>query len=292
MPGRRDHGDAAVEQRQRPPDSALLDRQSAERRARRSLAAQAAARAGGALSLMAVLLVSPGARAGDRTRRVGRLSRSRRDEHRFVIGDGVLPLVNFAVSRPVLGTAADIEAWAEHAGQLEDGLALLDDLDQLWGPQGELDRLAELAAGRRAEVSWDTALLLSMSATGGLQVDVANHLVRRTGEVLLLPTTSARHALAADLVLRELLDAGLRGGDGGHRRIRTLGGSGEARADCTPIDCGHADRKAPWWARAALSGVGQAGRCSRPVAARLGVLQRQLATSRNSCTSWAFSPRS
>jgi hypothetical protein len=52
-------GDAAVEQRQRPPDSELLDRQSAERRARRSLAAQAAARAGGALSLMAVLLVSP-----------------------------------------------------------------------------------------------------------------------------------------------------------------------------------------------------------------------------------------
>ena len=36
-----------------------MDRQSAERRARRSLAAQAAARAGGALSLMAVLLVSP-----------------------------------------------------------------------------------------------------------------------------------------------------------------------------------------------------------------------------------------
>ena len=35
-----------------------MDRQSAERRARRSLAAQAAARAG-ALSLMAVLLVSP-----------------------------------------------------------------------------------------------------------------------------------------------------------------------------------------------------------------------------------------
>ena len=36
-----------------------MDRVSAERRARRSLAAQAAARAGGALSLMAVLLDSP-----------------------------------------------------------------------------------------------------------------------------------------------------------------------------------------------------------------------------------------
>ena len=50
-----------------------------------------------------------------------------------MIGDGVLPLINFAVSRPVLGTAAEIEAWAEHAGQLEDGLVLLDELDQLWG---------------------------------------------------------------------------------------------------------------------------------------------------------------
>ncbi len=59
VPRRHDHGAAAIEQHQRPPDSALMDRQSAERRARRSLAAQAAARAGGALSLMAVLLVSP-----------------------------------------------------------------------------------------------------------------------------------------------------------------------------------------------------------------------------------------
>ncbi len=59
VPGRRDDGEAAIEQRQRPPDNALMDRQAAERRARRSLAAQAAARAGGALSLMAVLLVSP-----------------------------------------------------------------------------------------------------------------------------------------------------------------------------------------------------------------------------------------
>ena len=119
----------------------------------------------------------------------------------------MLPLINFAVSRPVLGTSAEIEAWANHAGQLEDGLALLDELDQLWGPQGELNWLVELAAGRRAEVSWDTALLLSMSATRGLQVDVADHLVLRIGEVV-LPTTSARQALAADLVLRELLDAG------------------------------------------------------------------------------------
>jgi hypothetical protein len=122
-------------------------------------------------------------------------------------GDGVLPLINFAVSRPVLGAAADIEAWAEHAGQFEDGLALLSELDQLWGPQGELDRLAELAGGRYAEVSWDTALLLSMSATSGLQIDLVNHQVLRTGEVR-LPAASARHALTADLVLRELLDAG------------------------------------------------------------------------------------
>ena len=124
-----------------------------------------------------------------------------------MIGDGVVPLINFAVSKPALGTAAEIEAWAEHAGQLEDGLLLLDELDQLWGPQGELDRLAELADGHRAEVSWDTALLLSKSATSGLQVDLANHLVRRTGKAL-LPTAGARRALAADLVLRELLDAG------------------------------------------------------------------------------------
>ena len=59
VPGRRDHGHDALEQRQRPPNTALLDRQSAERRARRTHAAQAAARAGGALSLMAVLLVAP-----------------------------------------------------------------------------------------------------------------------------------------------------------------------------------------------------------------------------------------
>jgi hypothetical protein len=124
-----------------------------------------------------------------------------------VSGDGVVPLINFAVSRPVLGTSADVEAWAEHAGQLEDGLALLNELDQMWGPQGELNRLAELAAGGRAEVSWDTALLLSMSATRGLRVDVANRLVLRIGEVV-LPSASARRALAADLVLRELLDAG------------------------------------------------------------------------------------
>jgi hypothetical protein len=122
-------------------------------------------------------------------------------------GDCVLPLINFVVCRPVLGTSGEIEAWAEHAGQLEDGLVLLKELDQLWGPIGELTRLAELPRGRPAEVSWDTALLLSMSATGGLSVDVANHLVWRTGEPL-LPTASARWALAADLVLRELLDTG------------------------------------------------------------------------------------
>jgi hypothetical protein len=124
-----------------------------------------------------------------------------------VRGDGVLPLINFVVSRPVLGTSAEIEAWAEHAGQLEDGLALLTELDQLWDTSGELDGLAELAAGHRAEVNWDTALLLSMSATSGLRVDVANRLVLRIGEVV-LPSASARRALAADLVLRELLDAG------------------------------------------------------------------------------------
>ena len=147
-----------------------------------------------------------------------------------MIGDGVVPLINFAVSRPVLGTRGDIEAWAEHAGQLEDGLALLNELDQMWGPQGELNGLAELAAGRRAEVSWDTALLLSMSATRGLQVDVANHLVLRTGEALLLPTDerpagARRRSRASGVAGRRLC-----GGDGGHRRIRTLCGSGEARA--------------------------------------------------------------
>ena len=122
-------------------------------------------------------------------------------------GDGVLPLINFVVSRPVLGTSAEIEAWAEHAGQLEDGLALLTELGQLWDTAGELEGLAELAADHRAEVSWDTALLLSMSATRGLRVDVANRLVLRSGEAV-LPSASARRALAADLVLRELLDAG------------------------------------------------------------------------------------
>ncbi len=55
----RNAGNAALEH-QRPPAGEVLDRQAAERRARRSFAAQAAARAGGALSLMAVLLVAPG----------------------------------------------------------------------------------------------------------------------------------------------------------------------------------------------------------------------------------------
>lgn len=124
-----------------------------------------------------------------------------------MIGNGVVPLINFAVNRPVLSTTADIGAWAEHAGQLEYGLALLGELDELWGPQGELAAIDASVDGQVAEVSWDTVLLLTVSPPKGVYVDVANHVVRRTGPIELPPMT-ARHALLADLVLRELLDAG------------------------------------------------------------------------------------
>ena len=107
----------------------------------------------------------------------------------------------------MLGAAAEIEVMAEHAGQLEDGLMMLDELDRRWGGEGELVAIAGLSEGACLQVSWDTVLLLSVTRLPGVEVELVTRRVRRVGEVM-LPTVDVRRAIAVELVVRELTDAG------------------------------------------------------------------------------------
>ncbi len=124
--------------------------------------------------------------------------------------DAVIPLLDVCVERDALGARCRVQAVAERVEQTDDALALLADLDRVWGPAGELDRLAAAPVGSWSEVGWDTILLLSRAALPGLAVDVAGRRVRTlaaTGPGV-LPDPDARHTLAAELISYELIDAG------------------------------------------------------------------------------------
>ena len=128
-------------------------------------------------------------------------------QHTVVTREVVVSLIFFSVTRAALGVSAELEVLAAHAGQIEDGLALLDVLDRRWGTEDELAGLAALPVGWSTGVDWDTALLLSMFPAQGLMVDINLAAVTRTGPVI-LPSWQERQTLAAELVLRELMDGG------------------------------------------------------------------------------------
>src|SRR5690348_13199616 len=121
--------------------------------------------------------------------------------------DAVTPLIYFAATRFALGATVEVEVMAEHAGQLEDGLMLLDDLDRRWGGHGELAAIAGLPADGELEVSWDTVLLLTVARPRGIEVELVTRRAARIGPVE-LPAQDVRRAVAAELVARELTDAG------------------------------------------------------------------------------------
>ena len=126
--------------------------------------------------------------------------------------DAVTPLIYFSASRFILGAPAEVEVMAIHAGQLEDGLMLLDELDRRWGSDGELAAIADLSSSPSSvdavlEVSWDTVVLLAVTRPTGVEVELVSHEARRIGPVE-LPTMDVRRALAVELVVRELTDAG------------------------------------------------------------------------------------
>ncbi|SDR74328.1 hypothetical protein SAMN04488543_0294 [Friedmanniella luteola] len=121
-------------------------------------------------------------------------------------GRGAVPLTRYSARRTALGAAARIDAFAEHAGQFEEGLALLDELDRRWGPGGELSALLAAPVGTASRTSWDTLLLLTLSGAG-LELDLAHQAVRRLQPVT-PPTPDVQHLVAARLVEQELGDAG------------------------------------------------------------------------------------
>lgn len=122
-------------------------------------------------------------------------------------GGAVIPVIEFSSCRAALGGTVRVRALAEHAGQFEDGLALLPDLDRRWGPAGELAALAAAAPGTPVAVSWETVLLVSLGDVGGVELDVANGTATRNGAVT-APGDAVRRRLAAQLLAQELRDAG------------------------------------------------------------------------------------
>lgn len=121
--------------------------------------------------------------------------------------DSEVPVIAFSTSAPGLGTRVSIRVLAEHAGALEEGLLLLGELTERWGPDGELAALAAAPTLRPVAVSPETLLLLSLSEAPGVGVGMEDQLAWRTGPVQ-LPGLPAQQALAADLLVEELLDAG------------------------------------------------------------------------------------
>ena len=128
------------------------------------------------------------------------------------LADAVVPVVQFVVTVEKLGAVCCLEVLAEHAGPVEDGLEVLDDLDTRWGPGGELDVLRDTELGTPVPVSWETLLLLGAAAVrtgpaGGLDLDVPHGTATRTG-LSPAPTGEEMHAVAVELVAQELQDAG------------------------------------------------------------------------------------
>jgi len=137
----------------------------------------------------------------------------------------VVPVVYFLATSERLGAVCRLEVLAEHAGTVEDGLQLLDQLHESWGPGGELDGLNDAAVGTSVPLSWETLLLLgtltSAEAPGSLDLDVPHGRAMRTGPAR-PPTADEMHAVAVDLVAQELQDAGClaaRVSAGGRTRI-------------------------------------------------------------------------
>lgn len=133
------------------------------------------------------------------------------------LADAVVPVVHFVVTVDKLGAACSIEVLAEHAGPVEDGLQVLEDLDASWGPGGELDTLGDTAAGTPVPLTWETLLLLGTMTTGtqtrgtgatdALDLDVPHGTATRRGPAP-GPTADEMHAVAVGLVAQELQDAG------------------------------------------------------------------------------------
>ena len=123
----------------------------------------------------------------------------------------VVPVVHFVATSERLGTVCSLEVLAEHAGPVEDGLQLLDELDACWGPGGELDVLDRASIGTSVALTWESLLLLGTmvraGASGGLDLDVAHASATRTGPAR-TPTADEMHAVAVDLVAQELRDSG------------------------------------------------------------------------------------
>ena len=128
------------------------------------------------------------------------------------LADAVVPVVHFVATVEKLGAVCCVEVLAEHAGPVEDGLEVLDDLHARWGPGGELDVLRDAEAGTPVPLTWETLLLLgattvSTEPTGTLDLDVPHGTATRTG-LSPAPTADEMHAVAVELVAQELQDAG------------------------------------------------------------------------------------
>ena len=124
-----------------------------------------------------------------------------------VVRDGVIELSVWSVERAGLQSLCRLEAIAERADQLEDAIALVADLEPAWGAGGELDQLRTATPGVDVAISWESVLLLGRAEATGLRLDVGEHRVRRTGDVV-LPDLDARQALAAELLACELINSG------------------------------------------------------------------------------------
>lgn len=120
--------------------------------------------------------------------------------------DGVIELSVWSVERAGLQSLCRLDAIAERADQLDDAIALVADLELAWGADGELEQFQSAGLGVDVAISWETVLLLGRADALGLQLDVGEHRVRRTGEVV-LPDLDARHALAAELLACELINS-------------------------------------------------------------------------------------
>lgn len=128
------------------------------------------------------------------------------------LADAVVPVVHFAVTVEKLGTVWSVQVLAEHAGPVEDGLQVLEDLHAAWGPDGELAGLSNAPTGVPVPLGWETLLLLGAmmrrpGPPGTVDLDVPHGSASRSGPWR-APTPDEMHAVALDLVAQELQDAG------------------------------------------------------------------------------------
>ena len=128
--------------------------------------------------------------------------------------DAVVPVVHLVATVEKLDALCCVEVLAEHAGPLEDGLQVLEELQESWGAEGELDALRDAPVGACVQVSWETLLLLRMVSPRAeapdvvdLDLDVSHGTATRTGSSW-SPTADEIHVVAVDLVAQEVQDAG------------------------------------------------------------------------------------